>query len=44
MVLEGNARARRFYERNGWQPDGEVKEEKFGDHVAREIRYRVALK
>lgn len=43
-VLEGNARARRFYERNGWQPDGAVKEETFGDQVAREIRYRISLR
>jgi len=34
-VLEDNGRARRFYERRGWSPDGEVLEA-FG---VRELRY-----
>lgn len=39
-VLEGNARARRFYEREGWRPDGAVKDEDFGGRTLREVRYR----
>jgi GNAT superfamily N-acetyltransferase len=35
-VLEGNQRARRFYERRGWSPDGGVRDA-FG---VRELRYR----
>jgi GNAT superfamily N-acetyltransferase len=42
-VLESNARARRFYERCGWQVDGGEKAEEFGDRTAREVRYRKAL-
>jgi GNAT superfamily N-acetyltransferase len=39
-VLEDNPRARRFYERAGWTPDGARKaEERFGVR-APEIRYR----
>lgn len=39
-VLEANARARRFYEQAGWQPDDARKEEEFlGTRVA-EVRYR----
>jgi ribosomal protein S18 acetylase RimI-like enzyme len=42
-VLEDNPRARRFYEREGWQLDGGRRE---GEHlgvVAAEVRYRIAL-
>ena len=42
-VLESNPRARRFYERHGRQVDGGEKAEEFGDHTAREVRYRKAL-
>ena len=42
-VLDGNARARRFYEREGWAPDGGVKHQAFGDRTLREVRYRRAL-
>ena len=42
-VLEGNPRARRFYERAGWHPDGGVKEDEFLGTRVREIRYRTAL-
>ena len=42
-VLEGNARGRRFYERNGWRLDGGAKDEKFGDLDAHELRYRIVL-
>jgi GNAT superfamily N-acetyltransferase len=38
-VLEGNERARRFYEREGWQADGERR-----DHLgAMAVRYRVEV-
>ena len=39
-VLEDNARARRFYEAAGWEADGEVKVDPFGDETRRELRYR----
>jgi GNAT superfamily N-acetyltransferase len=39
-VGEANARARRFYEREGWSPDGETRESPLGP---RELRYRRAL-
>jgi GNAT superfamily N-acetyltransferase len=38
-VLETNARARRFYERAGWRPDGEAKSEPREDFDMREVRY-----
>jgi GNAT superfamily N-acetyltransferase len=42
-VLEDNPRARTFYERGGWAPDGERKsEERWGVHAA-EVRYRKTL-
>ena len=42
-VLEDNPRARRFYEREGWRPDGARKvEPHLGVEVA-EIRYRLTL-
>ena len=39
-VGEGNARARRFYEREGWTADGETRESPLGP---RELRYRLTL-
>jgi GNAT superfamily N-acetyltransferase len=39
-VLQGNARARRFYEQDGWQPDGSQRTESYGDQPADEVRYR----
>lgn len=46
-VLEGNARARRFYDRAGWAPDGTREDRPFeaGGHHAlvSEVRYRTAL-
>jgi len=42
-VLETNARARRFYEREGWRPDGESKAEPREDFEMREVRYVVDL-
>ena len=42
-VLEGNARARAFYERQGWQPDGAVKRDTLADAEVTEVRYRRSL-
>jgi GNAT superfamily N-acetyltransferase len=42
-VLEANDRARRFYERFGWQADGAVKEELVWGTPVRELCYRIAL-
>jgi GNAT superfamily N-acetyltransferase len=39
-VVEENARARRFYEREGWTLDGETRASQLGP---REVRYRRAL-
>ncbi len=41
-VLEDNHRARRFYERLGFVPDGPTRQETFGDTVINELRYRRA--
>jgi GNAT superfamily N-acetyltransferase len=38
-VLRGNARARRFYERAGWRPDGASQEEELDGALLREVRY-----
>jgi hypothetical protein len=42
-VLGTNARARRFYERRGWQPDGASKLHDWGAFVATDLRYNVDL-
>ena len=42
-VAEGNARARRFYEREGWQPDGATKTDVIGGAEVEEVRYRRSL-
>jgi ribosomal protein S18 acetylase RimI-like enzyme len=42
-VLADNPRARRFYERAGWTPDGTVKDDEFLDTPVQEVRYRVRL-
>jgi RimJ/RimL family protein N-acetyltransferase len=42
-VLDGNARSRAFYERQGWQPDGTVKRDTIGDAEVVEVRYRRPL-
>lgn len=39
-VLEGNDRARRFYEADGWRPDGAAKTAMVGGAELDEIRYR----
>jgi GNAT superfamily N-acetyltransferase len=42
-VLDTNARARRFYEKAGFQPDGAVQTDDRGTFQLREVRYRRAL-
>lgn len=42
-VLEGNDRARRFYEAAGWAPDGTDRWEEFGGTRLRELRYALDL-
>ncbi len=39
-VLDGNARARRFYERGGWRFDGTRRTRTYGGAPAHEVRYR----
>lgn len=39
-VLDGNARARRFYERDGWMCDGAWRTETFGGQSVQQVRYR----
>jgi ribosomal protein S18 acetylase RimI-like enzyme len=43
-VLEGNAHARRFYEREGWTADGARKEEPRAGEVCFDVRYRKKLR
>jgi ribosomal protein S18 acetylase RimI-like enzyme len=38
-VLEGNARARRFYERGGWRADGVTRDEEMGGEPTHQLRY-----
>ena len=42
-VLEDNPRARRFYEREGWELDGGRKEDEFFGVRVAEVRYRISL-
>ncbi len=42
-VLKGNARARRFYEREGWALDGAAKSEPREDFTMDEVRYAISL-
>jgi GNAT superfamily N-acetyltransferase len=42
-VLEGNTRARRFYEATGWQDDRNAKQETIGGASLTAIRYRLPL-
>lgn len=42
-VLRANDRGRRFYERQGWRPDGATMEKPFRGCVLDEVRYRRAL-
>jgi GNAT superfamily N-acetyltransferase len=43
-VLDGNHRARAFYEREGWSPDGATREENPYDIVSNVSRFRRGLK
>ena len=43
-VLDGNARARAFYERHGWRADGERKTATIGGAAVDEVRYRRRLR
>jgi GNAT superfamily N-acetyltransferase len=38
-VLAGNDRARRFYERGGWAPDGTTRREAIGGEPVDQVRY-----
>jgi GNAT superfamily N-acetyltransferase len=38
-VLDGNDRARRFYERGGWVADGMTRDETMGGEPTRQLRY-----
>jgi ribosomal protein S18 acetylase RimI-like enzyme len=40
-VLDDNPRARRFYEREGWRPDGGTQTEEFLGVPVTEVRYRL---
>jgi len=40
-VIEGNARARAFYQAAGFRLDGGRKEKRFGDTLVCEVRYRL---
>lgn len=42
-VLDGNARARRFYERDGWRCDGTHRTSTYGGVPVDEVRYRCTL-
>ena len=42
-VLVGNVRAQRFYERDGWAADGQVRSQRVWGLAVDEIRYRSSL-
>jgi len=42
-VLSANTRARRFYERRGWRPDGATRAEQLGGVDVEETRYELDL-
>ena len=42
-VLDGNARGRRFYEKQGWTGDGATKEDDIGGRTVTELRYVIDL-
>jgi ribosomal protein S18 acetylase RimI-like enzyme len=42
-VLETNERARRFYEREGWFPDGRSTRERVDEQLRSTVRYRIDL-
>ncbi len=42
-VMAGNSRAARFYEADGWRPDGSHRTQSVWDAIADEVRYRRLL-
>jgi len=42
-VVEQNPRARRFYQREGWELDDQTKTDEFGDRTIVEVRYSITL-
>lgn len=42
-VLEENSRARRFYERGGWQPDGATRTEAVSGQPVPQLRYSILV-
>ena len=42
-VLEGNHRARRFYEKEGWESDGSKKQDDLTGLALTELRYTIGL-
>lgn len=42
-VLTGNTHARRFYEKGGWQPDGETRDGPINGETIPQVRYSRAL-
>jgi GNAT superfamily N-acetyltransferase len=42
-VIAGNERARRFYEKGGWRPDGVEKTEEAWGTPVHQVRYRIEL-
>lgn len=42
-VLGGNTRARQFYERGGWSPDGTTRDEMMGRAMTSQLRYAKEL-
>lgn len=42
-VLRANAHARRFYERGGWTPTGDERDDHLGPVVTRQLRYARSL-
>ncbi len=42
-VLDSNHKARRFYERKGWAPDGKTRTETITDFTLQEVRYAAVL-
>jgi GNAT superfamily N-acetyltransferase len=42
-VLEGNDRARRFYEKGGWVADGETRQAPMGGEMTHQVRYARSL-
>ena len=43
-VLDGNERARRFYEVGGWEFDGATKDDQREGFTLSEVRYRIQVR